>query len=142
MEDFAGLVSSHPAAVRGPRLAADVVAMVREGSGLRLDYSLLSLALLDRVIDGIRREEPPDGAVNRTLVAFGAYTGEVLVRGADAVWVDFDAEQRGIFGHPFGIRTPDGRLWNPLGKAIKRYRDGPEDSLRLFYLSVVGQAQL
>jgi hypothetical protein len=125
----------------GPRLAADVVAMAREGARIRLDYSPHSLALLDRVIDAIRRERPPDGAVTRTLVGFGAYTGEVLVRGLGAVWVDFDAGQHDIFGHPFGIRTPDGRVWNPLGKAIKRYENGPEDSLRLFYLSVAGQAR-
>lgn len=146
MEHLAGTVSSHPAAVRGPRLAADVVAMAREWAGIRLDYSPQSLALLDRIVDSIRQQQQqqqqPAPPVTRTLVAFGAYTGQVLVCEAGAVWVDFDPGERDIFGQPFGIRTPDGRLWNPLGKAVKRYCNGPEDSLRLFYLSVVGQAQL
>ncbi len=66
----------------------------------------------------------------------------MLVRGAGAKWIDFDADQRRVFGQPFGIRTPDGRVWNPLGKAVKRYRNGSQDSLRLFYLSVVGQAHV
>jgi hypothetical protein len=126
----------------GPRLAADIVAMVREGAGIRLDYSPSSLALLDRVIDGIRREKPPTEAVTSTLAGFGAYTGEVLVRKAGAFWVDFDEGQHDTFGQPFGIRTPDGRLWNPLGKVIKRYENGADDSLRLYYLSVVGQAKI
>lgn len=131
-----------PPAIPGPRLAADIVTVVREGARIRLDYSPASLALVDRVIDGIRREGPPAEAVSRTLLGFGAYTGEVLVRGSGAAWVEFDAEQRGTFGQSFGIRTLDGRVWNPLGKALKRYENGAADSLRLFYLSVVGQARM
>ena len=142
VEQMTQAVRRTPVTVLGPRLAADVVAMVREGAKIRLDYTPESLALLDRIIDGIRRERPPTEAVTRTLIGFGAYTGAVLVRAAGAEWVDFDPGQRDIFGQPFGIRTPDGRVWNPLGKAVKRYQNGPEDSLRLFYLSVVGQAHV
>jgi hypothetical protein len=121
-------------------MAADAVATVREGARIRLDYTPASLALVDRIIDGIRREGPPEEALLPFLTGFGAYTGQVLVRGIGAQWVDFDPAQRDIFGQPFGIRTRDGRVWNPLGKAVKRYRNGAEDSLRLFYLSVAGQA--
>jgi hypothetical protein len=136
------VVDSRPVTVRGPRLAADIVAMAREGARIRLDYTPGSLSLVDRVIETIRRERPPLEAVTPTVLRFGAYTGEVLVRTAGAAWVEFDEEQRDTFGHPFGIRSLDGRLWNPLGKALKRYQNGPEDSLRLFYLAVTGQAQV
>ena len=142
MEQVADAVSKARADVLGPRLAADIVAMAREGAGIRLDYSPASLALVDRVIDAIRRERPPAEAVEPTLRGFGAYAGEVLHRNAGAVWVDFDAGQRGIFGQPFGIRTADGRVWNPLDKAVKRYHGGSGESLRLFYLSVVGRAHV
>ncbi|BBA98993.1 hypothetical protein RVR_5431 [Actinacidiphila reveromycinica] len=142
MEHIAGSVSKGRAEVLGPRLAADVVAMAREGAGIRLDYSPPSLALLDRVIDGIRREGPPTEAVAPVLTGFGAYTGEVLHRSAGAVWTDFDEAQRATFGQPFGIRAADGRVWNPLGRAVRRYHDGPAHSLRLFYLAVVGRAQV
>jgi hypothetical protein len=138
MEPTAGAESQAGAQTRGPRLAADLVRMVREGSGIRLDYTPSSLALVDRIIDGIRRERPPAGAIAPTLLGFGAYAGEVLCRRSGAVWVDFTAEQRGMFGQPFGIRTADGRVWNPLGKAVKRYETGAEDSLHRFYLTVVG----
>ncbi|MEU6855097.1 hypothetical protein ABZ901_34870, partial [Actinacidiphila alni] len=126
----------------GPRFAADVVAMAREGARVRLDYSPDSLALVDRVIESIRREKPPAAAITPTLLGFGAYTGQVLVREAGAEWVDFDPVQRDMFGQRFGVKSSDGRVWNPLGRAIKRYENGMEDSLRLFYLSVVGRAQV
>ena len=135
-------VGSRPATVLGPRLAADLVPMARGVAKLRLDYTPASLSLADRVIETIRRERPPLEAVTPIIMRFGAYTGQVLVRRAGATWVDFDEAQRDTFGQPFGIRSVDGRLWNPLGKAMKRYLNGPEDSLRLFYLSVTGQAQM
>ncbi len=125
----------------GPYLAADFVATVRERSGLALDYSPGSLALVDRIIDGLRRGEPQAAHLARTLLTLGAYTGEVLVRSAGAVWVEFDTGQRAIFGQPLGVRTPDGRLWNPLGKAVKRYENGSRDSLRLFCLAVAGRTK-
>lgn len=125
----------------GPYLAAGFVATVRERSGLGLDYSPGSLALVDRIIDGLRQGEPQAVNLARTLLVLGAYTGEVLVRTAGAAWAEFDTAQRAIFGQPFGIRTPDGRLWNPLGKAVKRYENGSQDSLRLFCLAVAGRTK-
>ncbi|SEO35362.1 hypothetical protein [Actinacidiphila rubida] len=125
----------------GPYLAAGLVARVRERSGLVLDYSPESLALVDRIIDGLRQGGPKTTALARTLLTLGAYTGEVLVQTTGAAWVEFDAQQRAIFGQPFGIRTPDGRLWNPLGKAVKRYENGSQDSLRLFCLAVAGRTK-
>ncbi|WP_052398039.1 hypothetical protein [Streptomyces sp. NRRL F-5123] len=142
MQHVSGTTGNIPAHRLGPRLAADVVAMAREGAGLRLDYSPRSLALVDRIIDGIRREHPPADAVTPALTRFGAYTGEVLHRAAGALWVDFDLSQQDVFGQPFGVRTADGQVWNPLGKAVKRYDNGPADSLRLFYLAVVGGARM
>ncbi|MFI0895158.1 hypothetical protein [Streptomyces sp. NPDC020983] len=124
-----------------PRLAARLVETVRERSGLGLDYSAGSLALVDRMVDGLRQGRRQAADLAPTLRALGAYTGEVLVRATGAVWVEFDADQQAIFGQPFGIRTPDGRLWNPLGKTVKRYENGPQDSLRLFCLAVVGRTR-
>lgn len=132
------------AVVQGPRLAAEVVSLAA-AVGIRLDYSPHSLSLVDRIIDGLRRAGPaaapggrPAPSTPSTLAALGGYAGEVLRRHAGAVWVDFDAGQREVFGQPFGIRSADGRVWNPLGKAVKRYQTGSGESLRLFYLTVAG----
>ncbi|WP_225849066.1 hypothetical protein [Streptomyces sp. HPF1205] len=136
------MVSDAPATVLGPRLAAGVVAMVRARAGIRLDYLPGSLTLVDRIIDGMRRTDGSGAPAREVLLGFGAYTGQVLVGAAAAAWVDFGADQRAMFGQPFGVITPDGRVWNPLGKAVKRYENGAEDSLRLFCLSVAGRAAM
>ncbi|MBY8882659.1 hypothetical protein [Actinacidiphila acidipaludis] len=128
----------------GPRWAAEAVALAGGAGGarggIRLDYSVRSLVLVDRVIDGARRQEATREKVAGALLRFGAYTGEVLVRCAGAQWVDFGAAQRLVFGQPFGTRTPDGRVWNPLGKAFKRFDYGAEESLHRFALAVLGAA--
>jgi hypothetical protein len=142
MEAMEKAAGRRRAAELGPRIAADVVVMAREGARVRLDYTPKSLSLVDRVIDSIRRERPPAAAITPTLLGFGAYAGEVLVREAGAVWVDFDPGERAMFGQPFGIRSSDGRLWNPLGRAIRHYEGGAQDGLRLFYLSVAGRAHV
>ncbi|WP_245791761.1 hypothetical protein [Actinacidiphila rubida] len=130
-----------PPATSAPRLAADIVAVVREGTGIRLDYTPASLAEADRVIGSIRREHPPIEAVLPALHGFGAYLGEVLARTTTAAWVVLDAEQRGTFGQPFGLRTPDGRIWDPLGRAVQRYENGPQDALHRFYREVADWAR-
>jgi hypothetical protein len=129
------------AAVSGAQLAADAVEMVRQAAGIGLDYTPSSLADVDRIIGSIRCEDPPADADPQVVLRFGAYTGEVLVRTAKAVWVNFDAAQRDAFGQPFGVRTSDGRLCDPLGKVVERFEVAASDSLQLFYLSVVGRGQ-
>jgi len=134
-------VTTLPPATSAPRLAADIVAVVREGSGIRLDYTPASLASVDRLIGGIRREQPPLEAVLPALRGFGAYAGQVLVRTAGATWVVIGEDERDRFGQPFGLRTPDGRMWDPLGRAVLRYENGPQDSLQRYCLEVTDWAR-
>jgi hypothetical protein len=134
--------SNPPVTTYGPSLAAEIVTLVREEADILLDYSPSSLALVDRIIDGIARENLSPRAVTRLLLRLGAYTGEVLVRRAGGSWVEFDLTQRGIFDQPFGIRTPDGQVWNPLGKVAERYEAGMHNSLSRFYRSVAGQVRV
>jgi hypothetical protein len=76
----------------------------------------------------------------RVIAAGGDHV--VLVRRAGAVWVDFDAEQRALFGQPVGVRMPDGRAGNPLGKVLNRFdMGGPEDSLQRFWLMLHGRVR-
>lgn len=127
-----------PLADYAARFAADTVVLVRGRIGVQLDYSPGSLRLVDRSIEGLRREGRPVAELAETLVGFGAYVGEVMVRQAGARWVDFNPHERALFGHAFGVRTPDGQVWNPLGKAFKRYTNGPDHSLYTFYKGVAG----
>jgi hypothetical protein len=121
--------------------ATAFVARLTTRNRLPLDYSVASLRVVDFLIDGLRKGGGGPERVRETLFGLGAYVGEVLVRRAGAVWLDFDAEQRAYFGQPVGVRMPDGRVWNPLGKVHNRFATGgPEESIQTFYLTLHGRA--
>jgi hypothetical protein len=121
--------------------AAEFVAQVANTKRLPLDYSVASLRVIDFFIDGLRRGTTDLARVARTLLDLGAYVGEVLVRRAGAVWVDLDSHQQAIFAQYVGVRMPDGRVWNPLGKVVNRFSAGAEESLRTFYLTLHGRSR-
>ncbi|GAA2995228.1 hypothetical protein [Streptomyces fulvorobeus] len=116
------------------------VTRLTERNRLPLDYSVASLRLVDLVVDGLRRDQPRRDQVDGILLGLGAYTGEVIVRRAGGVWVDFDAGQRELFRQTVGVRMPDGRVWNPLGKVVNRFESGPEESVQRLYLLLHGRA--
>ncbi|MET9833173.1 hypothetical protein ABZ078_28605 [Streptomyces sp. NPDC006385] len=109
------------AATKPVRWAADAVSVMREGARLRLDYSAQSLWRVDRMIDGLRREGTPYGAVETTLRGLGAYAGEVIARQTGAEWW--------ASGGDHWIRTSDGRLWDPIDEARRCFAG--DGSLRL-----------
>lgn len=122
--------------------ATAFVARATARQRLPLDYSVRSLRVVDFIVDGLRKGGAERDRVAGTLFGLGAYVGEVLVRRAGAAWVDLDADQRVCFGQSVGVRMPDGRVWNPLGKVLNRYLAGaPEDSLQTFYLTLHGRVR-
>ncbi|MFG2886297.1 hypothetical protein ACGFYV_29020 [Streptomyces sp. NPDC048297] len=137
-----GEVDTRPRASDMRGCAAAFVARATARSRLPLDYSEGSLRVVDFLIDGLRKGGAGRQRALNPLLGLGAYVGEVLVRRAGAVWLDFDAEQRVYFGQPVGVRMPDGRVWNPLGKVVNRFEGGgPEDSLQTFWLTLHGRAR-
>lgn len=121
--------------------ARTFVAHVTRSSQLPLDYSVASLRVVDFMVNGLRQGSNQAARPDRVLYDLGAYVGEVLVRQAGAVWVEFDEHQRDFFGQTVGVRMPDGRVWNPLGKVVNRFELGPEESLQVFYLTLHGRAR-
>ncbi|MFE9398001.1 hypothetical protein [Streptomyces flavidovirens] len=121
--------------------AAEFVQQLAARNRLPLDYSVASLRLVDLVVDGLRRNAPERAEIDAVLQGLGAYTGEVVVRRAGGRWVDFGTEQRELFRQPVGVRMPDGRVWNPLGKVVNRFEAGPEESVQRFYLLLHGRAR-
>jgi len=119
--------------------AAGFVVEMSERSRLPFDYTVTSLRLVDFVVDGLRRNRPDRSSVDRILQGLGAYVGEVTVRRAGARWIDLDPGQHELFGQPVAVRMPDGRIWNPLGKVVKRFEHGPADSVARFYLLMHGR---
>jgi hypothetical protein len=119
--------------------AVEFVKQLTAGNRLPLDYSVASLRVVDFIVDGLRKSAPARDRVERTLFGLGAYVGEVLVRRAGGEWVEFDASQRELFRQPVGVRMPDGRVWNPLGKVANRFDFGPEESVQKLYLQLHGR---
>jgi len=122
------------------REAGEFVQKAAARGRLRLDYSVDSLRLVDFIIEGVRKGTSERARVQPVLYGLGVYVGEVLVRRAGAEWVEFDAAQRELFGQSVGVRMPDGRVWNPLGKVVKRFEWGPSESVRALYLQLHGRA--
>ncbi|MFC9395500.1 hypothetical protein ACFTWS_20400 [Streptomyces sp. NPDC057027] len=123
------------------RHAEEFVERATARARLPLDYSVGSLRVVDRVVDGLRRGGAGREEVAGTLLGLGAYVGEVLVREAGAVWVDLPDEHmlRSVFGYPVAVRMPDGRVWNPLGRTVNRFEIGTKESLYLYFLTLHGR---
>ncbi|GKQ40930.1 hypothetical protein [Streptomyces sp. A012304] len=119
------------AAVKPVRWAADAVVMLREGGRLHLDYSAQSLWRVDRLIDDLRREDTPYAAVEGVLRGLGAYAGEVIARQTGAEWW--------ATGGDHWVRTPDGRLWDPVDEARRCFAG--HGSLRLLCVDATGGAR-
>lgn len=129
LQDVTTQAETRPSAASKPvRWAADAVATMREGARLRLDYSAQSLWRVDRMIEELRRERTPYAAVENTLRGLGAYAGEVIVRQTGAEWW--------ASGGDHWIRTPDGRLWDPIDEARRCFAG--DGSLRLLCRDATG----
>ncbi|MEU6663643.1 hypothetical protein [Streptomyces sp. NPDC046821] len=121
--------------------AAGFVVRATARHRLPLDFTVASLRVADFLVDGLRKGASERASVAGVLFGIGAYVGEVLVRRAGAVWVEFDDAQRAYFGQPVGVRMPDERVWNPLGKVVNRFELGREESLHTFYLTLHGRGR-
>ncbi|MDQ0959589.1 hypothetical protein QFZ66_003467 [Streptomyces sp. B4I13] len=109
------------AAARPVRWAAEAVAAAPDTVRPHLDHSPQSLWRVDRWIAELRRTGPAPAAVEDLLRGLGAYAGEVIVRRSGAEWW--------ASGGDHWVRTPDGRLWEPLDEARRCYAG--HGSLRL-----------
>ncbi|WP_411112080.1 hypothetical protein [Streptomyces sp. c-19] len=124
-----------------PCHAAAFVERATTRARLPLDYTAPSLSIVDRLIDGLRQGGVGREDVAGPLLGLGAYVGEVLVREAGAVWVDIPPDHllRTVFARSVGLRMPDGRVWNPLGRTVNRFEIGPQESLRTYFLTLHGR---
>ena len=119
------------AATKPVRWAADAVSALREGARVRLDYSAQSLWRVDRLVEEIRREGVPYAAVETVLRGLGAYAGEVVVRQTGGEWWTSGGEH--------WVRTPDGRLWDPVDEARRCFAG--DGSLRLLCRDATGASR-
>jgi hypothetical protein len=126
-----------PIPTNAPLFAADIAQSTFEIDRIDLDYRPGSLADVDGIIEGFRREGLTPDQIGETLFGFGCYVGEVFVRHAGGAWrATEETSKRDIAGGPLVIELPDGgnvRFVNPLDKVFKRLENGPEDDLPYFF---------
>ena len=117
-----------------PLFAADIVASAKKISGATLDYSVKSLAKVDRIIGGFHDDGVTVEQIAATVFGFGCYVGEVFVRNAGAKWRAATQEEiDNIYGVPLIVELDKDTTANPIGKVIKRLENGEEDNIPYFY---------
>ena len=82
------LALKHPLAPdNAPLFARDIVASTARITGDVLDYSPGSLAVVDRILEGMGGQGVTVDKVAETLFGFGCYAGEVFVHHAGGRWI-------------------------------------------------------
>jgi hypothetical protein len=111
--------------------SAESVAMAMSRAGYDASFQASSLWEIERLFDQAgpkldRALRNPNGLGN-TLFALGGYVGEVLRRHLGGTWEadddDPEAEMNVI------LRLADGSIVWPVQRIMKRFRDGPSESV-------------
>jgi len=114
-----------------------MVGLAERLSGARMDYSPESLATVDEIVEGFRREGTGLTDVSQTLISFGCYVGEVVVRNSGGAWHESDESTLQWARYSPVVRLEDGFVVNPLAKVVKRFENGEVDSLVYFYKALI-----
>ncbi|MFJ3672478.1 hypothetical protein ACIPSE_39075 [Streptomyces sp. NPDC090106] len=111
-----------------PRHATAIVATAADISGAELDYSPESVVLVEDIVDGFRAEGVTGEDMAESLVAFGCYLGEVLIRHVGGVWRPAPTAHPATV--PVVVELPDAREYHPIDWVFRRLAFGADVSLR------------
>ena len=109
--------------------AAEWVVGALNTSGYKADYSLESMKEIDRFFD---EQSGPKGVITACntgwiLFSLGSYVGQTVIKLYGGKWITDDNDPQGEVN--IAVETADGiTLW-PVMRCIKRYKNGPEDSI-------------
>ncbi|CAL9484175.1 hypothetical protein [Streptomyces sp. enrichment culture] len=109
------------------------IARALGASGYRADFTPESLTDVERFLTehSAHGAAVPGGLLateaGPRLFALGAYLGETVRRGLGGVWEADDEDPYGEVN--LALRLPGGAVVRPVQRVIKRFRNGPEDSL-------------
>lgn len=112
--------------------AGDVVRNMANVYKVEMDWSLESLAHIDRAIAAWHAGGAPLDQVNKSMYSMGSYAGQVLLRHARGRWIeppDSDEQVVEMAGLFLRIELGDGRHWNPIWLCIEALTDGPGHGL-------------
>lgn len=114
-------------------LAEVAVKAMSQMHGIQLDYSPESLKSIDEAVLEWRKNGASTQTVNKTLIVFGCYVGEVIVRNLGYKWDNPDSKEMSLGFDVTGIRDKNNGFSNPIGKVFKLMQNGEEDSVEGFY---------
>ncbi|MEU6343555.1 hypothetical protein ABZ883_21745 [Streptomyces sp. NPDC046977] len=130
--DDTGTGPDTPLLVDLPVQAAWVARALR-GDGYRADFTPASLIEVERFMTANSDRgsavagSPLAERLGAVLFAVGAYVGETVRRAAGGTWEADDDDPRGEVN--VALRLPDGSVVRPVRRVVKRFVNGPEDSL-------------
>ncbi len=117
-----------------PKHAELMVDVAERVSDIELDFTPRSLASVDSIIEGFRKEGVNAEEIAATLFCFGCYVGEVILRNHGGKWVEAKDTPMSNFAYfPIILKTGEKSFCNPIGKVFKRFETGEEDNLVYFY---------
>ncbi len=115
--------------------AADAIAAELTGHGYGLDFTLDSLAEIDRFLDENSTPETAETGsllsdrLGQWLFALGAYSGEVVRRAVGGRWRWEGADDDKAASTDTELVLPDGSIIWPLQRVWKRLMNGDDDSV-------------
>ncbi|NEA39857.1 hypothetical protein G3I76_25890 [Streptomyces sp. SID11233] len=123
-------VNHSPDPGEAARFAADIIEMAADISGAELDYSPASIGVIEDIVDGFRAEGATSGEMADSLVAFGCYVGEVVIRHVGGSWQHTTDALRVV---PLAVRLPGQRDCHPVDWVFRRLELGSRGSIRELY---------
>jgi hypothetical protein len=127
--------------------SAALISHALQSSGYPADFSAQSLWSIDQFFDdNSDHGQPTPGGLLATdlgsrIFALGAYVGEVIRRNAGGTWQANDDDPQNEIN--VELTLPDGTTIWPVQRVMKRYQNGPEDSIAIYATALglnVGQA--
>ena len=116
--------------------AAEWISQALQSSGYRADFSPESLWQIDFFFDDHSRNgEAIEGGLlaedlGKRLFALGAYVGEVLRRNIGGEWYGDDTDPQAEVNIELRLAT-GAKCW-PVQRVMKRFKNGPEDSIAVY----------
>jgi hypothetical protein len=133
-----------PSPENAAQLASLAVQLTKDITSIDLDYSAGSLEHVDQLILGFRKEGHSIQSMEHTIISFGCYLGEVIIKNLGGQWKRANSTSMKEFAeeHVLLLEASSGWTLNPIGKAFKLLQNGPEDSLVFYYGVVTSQGRL
>jgi len=119
----------------GLKCAVQTAKMALELDGAVLDFTPKTLGYVEASLNRLHNEGNRSSTHPNTVLAFGGYVGEMLVRNAGGQWTYGRDVPGGFPGDPemIYVRMPVGGVVNPMGKVAKRLDGDESDNVDVFY---------